>query len=112
MAPASNTFPGFTSTICAGCYVAALTSEAWQGVYNAVGLNPVTNETLTRAIASVLHRPLLLPNIPEFAIKLLYGEMAIVVTGGNYVLNKRIAEETDFTYEYTDLTNALTDLLT
>ena len=93
-------------------YIQALTDTSWQGVYNAVAPNPVTNETLTRTIAQVLHRPVLLPTIPTFAIKLLYGEMAIVVTGGNYVLNKRIADETSFTYQYTDVTKALEDLLT
>lgn len=92
-------------------FCAALTNESWQGVYNAVAPEPVTNETLTRTIASVLHRPMVLPNIPAFAIKLLYGEMATVVTGGNYVLNKRIAEETTFNYKFSDLTNALEDLL-
>ena len=92
-------------------YMQALTDESWQGVYNAVAPEPVTNETLTRAIAAVLHRPMLLPNIPNFVIKLLYGELAITVTGGNYVLNKRIAEETTFTYQYANLTNALENLL-
>ena len=92
-------------------FIAAMTDESWQGVYNAVAANPVTNEALTRTIANVLHRPMLLPNIPAFAIKLLYGEMAIVVTGGNYVLNKRITEETTFTYEFGDLTKALEDIL-
>lgn len=92
-------------------FIQALSDESWKGVYNAVAPNPVTNETLTRAIADVLHRPLLLPNIPNFAIKLLYGEMAIVVTGGNYVLNKRIVEETNFQYQYADLKKALVDLL-
>ena len=89
----------------------SLTDESWRGVYNAVAPTPITNETLTRAIAQVLHRPMLLPNIPAFAIKLLYGEMAIVVTGGNYVLNKRIVEETTFRYQYADLTKALEHLL-
>ncbi|QMW02883.1 TIGR01777 family oxidoreductase [Spirosoma foliorum] len=93
-------------------YIQALADDSWRGAYNAVAPNPVTNETLTKAIAQVLHRPTILPNIPAFAIKLLYGEMAIVVTGGNYVLNKRIAEETTFAYQYTDLTKALEDLLT
>ena len=93
-------------------FIQSLSDTSWQGVYNAVAPNPVTNETLTRAVAQVLHRPILLPTIPEFAIKLLYGEMAIVVTGGNYVLNKRIADETNFTYQYVDLTKALEDLLT
>ncbi len=92
-------------------FIQALSNDSWKGVYNAVAPNPVTNETLTRAIADVLHRPLLLPNIPNFAIKLLYGEMAIVVTGGNYVLNKRIVEETNFQYQYADLKNALVNLL-
>lgn len=92
-------------------FITALTNESWRGVYNAVAPTPVTNETLTRAIAQVLHRPLLLPNIPAFAIKLAFGEMGIVVTGGNYVLNKRITDETAFRYKYADLTNALEDLL-
>ena len=92
-------------------FIEALKNPVWQGVYNAVAPNPVTNETLTRAIAQVLHRPMLLPNIPTFAIKLLYGEMAIVVTGGNYVLNKRIADETTFQYQYADLRKALENLL-
>lgn len=92
-------------------YIQALTDESWQGVYNAVAPDPVTNETLTRAIANVLHRPMILPNIPNFVIKLMYGEMAIVVTGGNYVLNKRIADETSFVFEYADLTKALENLL-
>ncbi|MCK8492362.1 TIGR01777 family oxidoreductase [Spirosoma sp. RP8] len=93
-------------------FIQALTDESWQGVYNAVAPTPVTNETLTRAIASVLHRPMILPNIPGFAIKLMFGEMAVTVIGGNYVLNKRIADETTFRYQYADLTNALSNLLT
>ncbi|GAB4027592.1 TIGR01777 family oxidoreductase [Spirosoma koreense] len=92
-------------------YCSALTDKSWQGVYNAVAPTPVTNETLTRTIAQLLHRPVLLPSIPEFAVKLLYGEMAIVVTGGNYVLNKRIADDTSFQYQYADLTKALENLL-
>ncbi|RYC69178.1 TIGR01777 family oxidoreductase [Spirosoma sordidisoli] len=92
-------------------YIQALADESWQGVYNAVAPTPVTNETLTRAIAEVLKRPMLLPNIPNFVIKLMFGEMAITVIGGNYVLNKRIADETNFRYQYADLTNALNDLL-
>ncbi len=92
-------------------FLTALTDESWQGVYNAVAPTPVKNETLTRTIAQVLHRPMILPNIPAFAIKLAFGEMGIVVTGGNYVLNKRITDETSFQYQYANLTNALENLL-
>ncbi|MBC3784987.1 TIGR01777 family oxidoreductase [Spirosoma utsteinense] len=92
-------------------YIRALEDESWQGVYNAVAPGPVTNETLTRTIARVLNRPMLLPNIPNFAIKLMFGELAITVIGGNYVLNKRISEETDFQYQHGELEYALRELL-
>ncbi|GAB2529030.1 TIGR01777 family oxidoreductase [Spirosoma aerophilum] len=92
-------------------FIRSLADTSWQGVYNAVAPTPVTNETLTKTIAKALHRPILLPNIPNFVIKLMYGEMAIVVTGGNYVLNKRITDETNFQYQYADLTKALENLL-
>jgi uncharacterized protein (TIGR01777 family) len=92
-------------------YIQAIQDTSWQGVYNGVAPGPVTNETLTRAIAKFLHRPLILPAIPAFAVKLLFGEMATTVTGGNYVLNKRIADETSFQYQYADLSQALGNLL-
>lgn len=92
-------------------YCQALTDESWQGVYNAVAPTPVTNETLTKAIAKVLHRPTIVPTIPAFVIKMMFGELAITVIGGNYVLNKRIADETSFQYQYGDLNTALENLL-
>ena len=92
-------------------YVESIQNQTWAGVYNGVAPTPATNEDLTRAIAHELNRPMLLPNIPNFVIKLMYGELAITVTGGNYVLNKRIAEETNFSYRFGELDRALRDLL-
>ncbi len=92
-------------------YIESIQHETWAGVYNAVGPTPATNEGLTRAIAHTLNRPMLLPNIPNFVIKLMFGELAVTVTGGNYVLNKRIAEETDFQYHFGELDAALRNLL-
>ncbi|GAB3321629.1 TIGR01777 family oxidoreductase [Larkinella ripae] len=92
-------------------FVRAVTDASWQGIYNAVADKPVTNETFTRQIIKSLNKPHLLPRVPAFAIRLLFGEMAIVVLGGNYVLNRRIREETDFQYTFGDLASALKDLL-
>jgi uncharacterized protein len=91
-------------------FIEALENEKWRGIYNAVAPNPVTNATFTRQIADVLHRPLWLPNIPAFTLKLLYGEMAKVVLGGNYVINQRIRTETNFIYQFEDIENALKNL--
>lgn len=92
-------------------YIKALTDERMKGFYNAVAPNPVTNYELTKLSAEVLNRPFWMPNIPAFALKLVFGEMAIIVLGGNFILNKRIASETDFQYKFTEVKEALEDLL-
>ena len=92
-------------------FIEALENEKWQGIYNAVGPQPVTNLEFTRQIGKVLKRPLWLPNVPAFALQLAFGEMAEVVLGGNYVLNQRISKKTDFAYSFPTLNEALTDVL-
>lgn len=92
-------------------FVKAIEDEAMQGPYNAVAPNPVTNQEMTSVAAQVLKRPLWLPNVPSFALKLVFGEMGIVVTGGNFVLNKRLLQETDFQYKFINIKEALSDLL-
>ncbi len=92
-------------------YIQALEDTSWHGVYNGVAPGPVTNESLTKQIAGILHKPLFMPNIPAFAIKLLFGEMAIAVLGSSNVLNKRIQDETTFRYSFPNLPDTLQDLL-
>lgn len=93
-------------------YIEALENDNWQGAYNAVAAPPVTNEQLTKEICKVLSRPQWFPNVPAFALKLVFGEMAAVVLGGNYVVNERIEKETDFQYRYGHLEGALRAELT
>ncbi|MDQ6477676.1 TIGR01777 family oxidoreductase [Dyadobacter sp. LHD-138] len=88
-------------------YIEAMENNAWHGAYNAVASPPVTNEYFTGQICKALHKPLWLPNVPAFALRLVFGEMANVVLGSNYVINRRIREETDFKYQYPDLPEAL-----
>ncbi|MGV3557673.1 TIGR01777 family oxidoreductase [Larkinella arboricola] len=92
-------------------FIQALLDEEWQGIYNAVAPEPVTNSIFVRLINEQLRKPSFLPNIPAFAIRLLFGEMAIVVLGGNYVLNRRIEEESRFQYRFANISDALTNLL-
>ena len=92
-------------------FIKSLTDQQMTGVYNAVAPNPVTNHDLTKISAQVLNRPFWMPNVPAFALKLVFGEMASIVLGGNYVLNQRIKLETDFDYKFVEVRAALTDLL-
>ncbi len=81
------------------------------GVYNAVAPNPVTNAKLTREVASVLGKPLWLPNVPAWALRLLLGRMATVVLVSQRVCSDKIRDE-GFNFTYCNLRPALEDLLT
>jgi uncharacterized protein (TIGR01777 family) len=65
--------------------LAAIEQDSWSGPVNATAPDPVTNGELSRALGSLLHRPALLP-VPGAALRLLYGEMAQIVTTGQRVL--------------------------
>jgi hypothetical protein len=79
------------------------------GIFNAVSPNPVSNYTFTKALGSVLHRPTILP-VPEFALRLMYGEAASVLTGSKEVY-PRALEETGFVFDYPEIESALQHLL-
>lgn len=91
-------------------YVKALQDEAMQGVYNAVAPNPVTNQELTRQLANVLHRPLWLPPVPGFVVKMIAGEVADVVLKGGRISSQKI-EQAGFDFQFASVRSALQDLL-
>jgi uncharacterized protein (TIGR01777 family) len=68
-----------------GLMLAALEDERWSGPINATAPDPVTNRAFAKALGRALHRPSLLP-VPGLALRLLYGEMAEIVTSGARVL--------------------------
>ena|SRR5690606_10664892 len=79
------------------------------GIYNGVAPNPITNERLVKEIATVLKKPLILPNIPESVMKLLLGEMAYLLYSSQRVSSKKI-EESGFNFDYPNITLALNDI--
>jgi uncharacterized protein len=68
-----------------GMIHAALQDERWSGPVNGTAPGPVTNREFSHALGHALHRPSLLP-VPGFALGLLYGEMAEIVTTGARVM--------------------------
>lgn len=80
------------------------------GIYNAVAPHPVTNSNLIKEIAKVIKRPLLLPNIPKFAMKLILGEMYILLFSSQSVSALKILNE-GFQFNFATIEKALVDLL-
>jgi uncharacterized protein (TIGR01777 family) len=91
-------------------YIESMENDSWEGVYNAVAFPPATNADFTSQMTTALNKPQWLPNVPAFALRLAFGEMANVVLGSNYVINQRIKDETDFTYQFPYLLEALKDV--
>lgn len=74
-----------------GIYLQALDDGGWTGAVNATAPDPVTNRDFSKALGRTLHRPALAP-VPAFAIRLLYGEMAEIVTKGQNAVPQRTRE--------------------
>jgi uncharacterized protein (TIGR01777 family) len=67
-----------------GALIACLENADVSGPVNITSPTPATNAELSRALGRALQRPAVLP-VPGLVLRLLYGEMAEVVTSGQRV---------------------------
>ena len=74
-----------------GAILFCLDTEAAAGPLNVTAPEPVTNQEFSRALGRVLHRPAFAP-VPGLAVKVLYGEMALIVTTGQRAVPARLTE--------------------
>ncbi len=79
------------------------------GPYNIASPNPVTNAEFTRILGRVMGRPTLLP-VPEFALKLVLGEVSAMVLEGRPVSVGKL-QGLGFEFEFPMLETALRDIL-
>lgn len=84
-------------------------SDAATGPVNVTAPRPVENVELSRALGRVLHRPAVLP-VPSLALKLLYGEMAQIVTTGQRAVPARL-QGLGFSFHHPEIEPALRDVL-
>jgi uncharacterized protein len=92
-----------------GLYLAALDDDSWSGPFNAGAPDPPTNRDFSRALGQALRRPAFAP-VPGLAVRLLYGDMAAIVTEGQRAVPKRALEH-GYAFRHTDLDAALRDAL-
>ena len=89
--------------------VRALEDGSWDGPVNGSAPNPVTNSDFTAALGRAVHRPALLP-VPEFAVKLLYGEMAQILFHSQRVI-PQVPLSAGFEFRHPELFGALKAIL-
>ena len=87
----------------------AIAHEQVSGPVNVVAPGGADNRAFSKALGRVLHRPAVLP-APAFALRLVLGEAAAMVLGGQHPsAQKAIAE--GYSFEWPELEPALRDVL-
>ena len=80
-----------------------------EGVFNAVAPHPVSNAELTKIIAKAIHKPLFLPNIPQFVMKLILGEMSFLLFSSKNLSSEKI-QKLGFQFSFPTCQEAIADL--
>ena len=82
-----------------------MSTESLSGAVNVTAPNPVTNAEFSDTLGAVIHRPAI-ATVPEFAIKLMFGEMGEeTLLSGQRVLPRRLLDA-GFTFDFPDLAGA------
>ena len=95
--------------IC-GMYCQAIVDNSMEGIYNAVASEHVTNSQFIRKIATVLDKKLWAPKVPAFLLRLLFGEMSIIILEVSRIDNQKI-KDAGYLFKYDQLEDALKDVL-
>jgi uncharacterized protein (TIGR01777 family) len=92
-------------------YIAGIENENMQGAYNAVAPNPVTNKTLTLALAKQMHgNTFITLHVPSFVLKIVLGEMSIEVLKSATVSSEKM-KAAGFEFKFPSIEKALIDLI-
>jgi len=87
----------------------AIKTSELQGVYNAVAPEHITNKEFTLTLAKQLKKPIFLPNISSFIIKLIFGSSSVLLLKGSRISSKKIIKK-GFKFKYNNLKYALQNL--
>jgi uncharacterized protein len=88
-----------------GAMLRAIDDDSLSGALNVTAPEPVTNRELSRTLGRVLVRPAITA-VPGFALRLLYGEMGMIVTTGQRVIPARLTAA-GYEYRHPQLEEAL-----
>lgn len=91
-------------------YEFALKNPEINGAYNASAPEHTTNKNFTKLIAEVLEKPLFMPNIPAFVMKLMFGELSVALLEGSRTSSEKL-QNAGFEFEFPNLKETLKDLL-
>lgn len=83
--------------------------NALSGVFNAVSPEPISNKDLTKIIAQTLGKPLFLPNIPKFILRIMLGEMSSILFSSKLLSAQKIIDN-GFDFKFPKAMQAINDI--
>jgi uncharacterized protein (TIGR01777 family) len=90
-------------------YLQAITNKEWQGIYNLVAPDLVTNAQFTKELSTCLKRPAFF-HVPGFVLKCVFGEGAVLLLSGQRVVPKRLMDK-GFQFDYPNCKTAICSFL-
>lgn len=85
-------------------------NENLSGPYNVVAPEYKTYKEFVKAIADKLGKPLFMPNVPSFFLKLVLGEMSQVILEGNRISSEKIVDS-GYKFNFSTLEQAFSKML-
>lgn len=91
-------------------YMFLINKSDIQGIFNCTAPVPVTNKEMTKVIGTVMKKPVFMPHVPGFMIRLIMGEFAGTLLHGQKVIPKRI-QQAGFKFKYANIYDALDNVI-
>lgn len=86
-------------------YLNAIEKIQMSGAYNAVAPEMLNNFVFTKTLAKAMHKPFFFPNIPSFMLKLLFGNMSVILLEGSKVSPRKLLDS-GFEFQFPVLEDA------
>ncbi|HCE56693.1 MAG TPA: TIGR01777 family protein [Prolixibacteraceae bacterium] len=102
-------FPFIHDADVAGAFLWAAENDSAYSIFNLVAPQQISNNDFTKALAKALHRPALFI-IPEFVLKMILGEAAMLLTDIPGVIPKNLISA-GFKFRYQEIESALKDIV-
>ena len=91
-------------------YLQAIQNAEMSGPYNAAFTDNTNNTIFSKTLARIFGYSIWLPNVPAIVLKMVLGEMSIIVLTGRRVSSEKILQ-TGFNFKFKNLEQALKDCL-
>jgi len=87
-------------------FLFAIENKNLKGVFNAVAPEYINNFEFMKTLASSLNKAFFMPSIPAFIIKLLYGEMSVILLEGSRISSEKI-QSAGFDFKFKNVENVI-----